>query len=98
MGLTVRLQDEHGKPRCESDIGVDFHIPTGDVSFRLLCYIDPYGNTVFNQLQMETFLAEWENIRDDAKTQDEVAAWSSVKTFATKCKNDVHLYLRFMGD
>src|SRR5437773_7708133 len=71
MGLTVRLQDERGKPVSEADIGIDFRIPTGDPSFRLLCYIDPYANTVFNQLQMETFLAEWEKVRRQAKTEDD---------------------------
>jgi hypothetical protein len=98
MGVTVRLQDERGKPVSETDIGIDFRIPTGDPSFRLLCYIDPYGNTVFNQLQMETFLAEWDKIRREAKTQDETAAWSSVKQLATRCKDEVHLYIRFIGD
>ena len=98
MGLTVRLQDERGKPVSEADIGIDFRIPTGDPSFRLLCYIDPYGNTVFNQLQMETFLAEWEKVRREARTEDDTTAWSSVKQLATRCKDEVHLYIRFIGD
>ena len=98
MGLTVRLQDERGKSESESDIGIDFRIPTGDSCFRLLCYIDPYGDTIFNQLQMGTFLAEWEKIRGEAKTEDETAAWSGVKQLATRCMNQVHLYLRFIGD
>ena len=45
MGLTARLQDERGKPESEGDIGIDFRIPTGDPSFRVLCYIDPHGTT-----------------------------------------------------
>jgi len=98
MGLTVRLQDERGKPVCDEDIGIDFPIPTGNPSFQLLRYIDPYGNTIFNQLQMDTFLTEWEKIHSEAKAQDEATAWSTVKQWANRCKNEVHLYLRFIGD
>jgi hypothetical protein len=47
---------------------------------------------------METFLAEWEKIRREAKTQDETATWSSVKQLATRCKDEVYLYVRFIGD
>ena len=98
MGLTVRLQDERGKPLSESDIGVDFRIPTGDSAFRLLSGIDPYGNTIFNRLQMDTFLVEWEAIRNEITTEDDETAWSRVKELATTCKNKPHLYLRFTGD
>ena len=98
MGLTVRLENEHGRPVHESDIGIDFWVPTGDPSFQLLCYIDPYGNTIFNQLQIDEFLTEWDKLRPEAKTKDDMAAWSGVKQLATRCKEEVHLYLRFMGD
>ena len=98
MGITVRLQDERGKPEGDHDIGIDFHIPTGDVSFRLLSYIDPYGDTIFNRLQMKTFLAEWEAIKAEAITEQEMEAWKKTKVLAKKCRDEVHLYLRFIGD
>ena len=98
MGITVRLQNENNKSVSEFDIGIDFYIPSEDSSYRLLCYIDPYGNTIFNQLQMSTFLFEWENIKNNAKTPDEITAWLKIKQLAERCKKGPHLYLCFIGD
>jgi len=98
MGLTVRLQDERAKPESDGDTGVDFRLPTGDPSFRLLCCIDPYGETIFNRLQMETFLAEWEAIKTEAITEEDKQAWNNIKQLAERCRDEVHLYLRFIGD
>jgi len=98
MGLTVRLQDESCKPVSNEDIGVDLSLPTGDSSFRLLCYIDPYGDTIFNRLQMQSFLSEWEAIKKEAIAERDKQAWLKVKILAERCRDEVHLYLRFMGD
>ena len=96
--IEVRLQDERGKPECAADVGLSFPVPTGDSSYNLLCYIDPYGDTVFNGLQMDVFLSEWERVRNMAETPEQVEAWSSVRNFARKCNEEAHLYLRFIGD
>ncbi len=96
--IDVRLQDERGKPECAHDIGVPFAVPTGDPSFNLLCYIDPYGDTVFNGLQMDAFLIEWERLRAAVQTPEQMEAWAGIRDLAMKCKEEVHLYLRFIGD
>jgi hypothetical protein len=64
----------------------------------LLCYINPYGDTVFNELQMDVFLSEWERIRGVAETPEQVEAWTSIRDLARKCKEEAHFYLRFIGD
>jgi len=92
------LQNERGKPECAADVGITFPVPTGDTSYNLLCYIDPYGDTVFNRLQMDVFLAEWERIRRTAQTPEQVEAWASVRELARKCGEEPHFYLRFIGD
>jgi hypothetical protein len=96
--IEVRLQGEGGEPKCAADIGISFPLSTGNTSYSLLCYIDPYGDTVFNGLQMDVFLSEWERVRDMAETPEQVEAWSSVRDFARKCNEEAHLYLRFRGD
>ena len=96
--IAVRLQDEGGKPESAADVWLSVPVPTGDTSYNLLCYIDPYGDTVFNRLQMDVFLLEWERLRAMARTPEQLEAWSGVRDLARKCNDDVHLYLRFIGD
>lgn len=96
--IGVRLQDERGRPECDSDIGIPFALPTGDASYKLLCHIDPYGDTVFNRLQMVVFLTEWERLIGIAQTSEQRKAWTGVRDLARRCNEEVHLYLRFIGD
>src|ERR1700755_1668337 len=59
MSLVVKLEDDLGE-RSEWVImhGV---IPDHEIAeFPLLSCIDPFGKTVFNHLQAEIFLVEWE--------------------------------------
>src|SRR5208337_294660 len=59
MSLVVKLEDDLG----ERSEWVLLHgvVPTGGhADFLLLSGIDPFGKTVFNHLQMEVFLQEWD--------------------------------------
>jgi len=96
--IEARLQNESGRPAGSADIRFPFSIPSADPAFRLLCYIDPSGDTVFNRLQMEDFLLEWQKARTWARTPEEMEAWSGIEQLARKCREEVHLYLRFIGD
>jgi hypothetical protein len=64
MGLThVTLNDEKGMPIREMVANPSVLDPLlasveQDDSFRCLRYIDPYGDTVFNRLQMDHLLDE----------------------------------------
>ena len=69
MSLVVKLEDDLG----ERSEWVMLHgvIPAAShADFLLLSGIDPFGKTVFNHLQMEAFLKEWDRAKDrvrDAK-------------------------------
>ena len=69
-----------------------------DTSYQCLRFIDPYGHTVFNRLQMEVFLAEWERITDLAQTPDEMEILSRIEKLARRCQKEPHFYLKFYGD
>src|SRR5882762_3840829 len=63
MGLDIELQDERGGP-LESISDPQNLLgrllpPNSDESCLLVASIDPYGDTVFNRIQMERFLREW---------------------------------------
>jgi hypothetical protein len=95
MPWSVRLQDEHGKPVIPEDAAIDFATIPADVGFRLLGYIDPYGDTYFNQVQMEDFLVDWDKLRPSGEQREQ---WKLVRNMTTRCHDEVHLYLRFIWD
>jgi hypothetical protein len=72
--------------------------PFNDESFPLLQFIDEYGNTVFNGLQMRQFIKEWELIMSRAETEEEIDCLLHVRYLAEECQNHPHLFLRFIGD
>ena len=102
MGLGIALQDELG---AELDSVVDpknflgHLLPEhGDPARPMLASIDFYGDTVFNRMQMDRFLVEWADIAAKALTPEEKALVSAVREFARRCQDEVHLYLKFIGD
>jgi hypothetical protein len=66
--------------------------------FLLLSGIDPFGKTVFNHLQMEAFLQEWDRAKDRVRDDSQLEAWAKVKDMAETCRHDRDLYLRFVGN
>ena len=96
MSLVVKLEDDLG----EHSEWVMLHgvLPgASDANYTMLAGIDPFGKTVFNHLQMEAFLKEWDRARDRAHDDSQVEAWQRVKTMAETCRQDRDLYLRFVG-
>src|SRR5882724_10110113 len=97
MSLVVKLEDELG----ERGDWVMLHgvLPSRDEhDFPYLRCVDLYGHTVFNLLQMEALLEEWERIHDRAKDESQKDAWQKVKELAETCRDDRDLYLRFVGN
>jgi len=97
MSLVVKLEDDLG----ERGEWVMIHgvLPAReDREFAVLRGIDPFGKTVFNHLQMEDFLEEWNRIRDRAHDEAQKESWQKVKEMAEACQGDRDLYLRFVGN
>jgi hypothetical protein len=97
MSLVVKLEDdlgEHGEWVILNGV-----IPgaTG-TDFLLLSGVDPFGKTVFNHLQMEAFLEEWERAKERVRDESQMEAWEKVKQMAETCRHDRDLYLRFVGN
>jgi hypothetical protein len=64
----------------------------------LLAFVDPYGDTVFNRLQMRQFLTEWGVVSEHAFTPEDKVLVAEVRVLAERCQAGVHLYIRFVGD
>ncbi len=102
MGLTIAITDESGTvKKWVGDPTNILHrlLPgTEDSSYCLLRYIDPYANTVFNQLQLDEFLREWARLRPKATAPGAVALLDEVQELARECRNGARRYLKFIGD
>ena len=60
-------------------------------------FIDPYGNTVFNQLQLPVLIDEFEHMSKGAASDLARRCLGSVVAFLVASKG-VHWYVRFIGD
>jgi len=102
MGLCVALINEAGENlEIVTDDKNFLHKllpPNGDDSNPMLASIDWYGDTVFNAVQMRRFLPEWGRLKQRAVSIEEQQLASAVERLAQRCKDEVHLYLKFIGD
>jgi hypothetical protein len=97
MSIVVKLEDDLGE-RSEWVLLNGVVPAREDRTFPLLRCVDSFGKTVFNHLQMESFLEEWERARVRAHDDTQLDAWQKVKDLALACQQDRDLYLRFVGN
>lgn len=105
MGIiNIALVDEEGRILKQVGQQFDTHyldslLPSAEDSrSQCLRFVDPYGDTVFNRLQMDQFLREWEELETRAASSDGKELLRSVRELAERCREGPHLYLRFYGD
>ncbi|MGA8143146.1 MAG: hypothetical protein WB987_04565 [Candidatus Acidiferrales bacterium] len=102
MGMSIRREDRQGKtieeiPDLESLLS-RFFPSWDDESYHFLRYIDPWGETVFNHLQMDELISELRRVRLKASTEEERAFVDAIEGLASRCKESDGLYLKFLGD
>ena len=101
MGFCIILECERGEPLEQVEDPKDIlHqlLPSEDHSYHYLRFIDWYGDTVFNRLQIPCFISEWDILAESAQTPDETALLTRIRELAIRCAQEPHLYLRFSGD
>jgi hypothetical protein len=100
MPIKAILQNIDGTNRIGSVVdpygGLNRCLPLGDQSFPLLQFVDPYGNAVFNHLQMPQLLEELQLLRSRCPDQELQSLLEKIRDLAEQCTH--HLYLRFVGD
>lgn len=102
MGLSIRLEDERGE---QLEGVIDPHqilldlINAGNViNTCCLRFIDPYGDTVFNRVQMAQFMKELGELDKFAKNSDQLNLLSRIKELTQRCSQQPHLYIKIYGD
>jgi hypothetical protein len=102
MGLGIELQDEWGgiisSTADPKNLLANLLPPLGDESHPMLGFIDPYGNTTFNNLQINLFLLEWTEVSSRAQSPEERELVSEIEAMAHRVRDEVHHYLKFIGD
>jgi hypothetical protein len=73
-------------------------LPFGDAAYPMLQYIDEYGNTIFNGLQMRGFLVEWDRLTQTLTDSNQRTIALDIRRLAEKCQSKPQTYLRFIGD
>ena len=67
-------------------------------STHCLQYIDNWGDTIFNWLQIEKLVLELEGLTSICSDSAERANLAQVIDILSRCKDSVHLYIKFHGD
>ena len=65
---------------------------------RCLQFIDPYGDTTFNQLQIPKLIEELEALSLNCQTDEKRRELEAVIEFVRKAKGEPHTYIKFYGD
>jgi len=102
MGFNIELQDElggriDGVNDPKGLLGKLLPEPGAD-EYPFIGSLDPYGDTTFNGLQMRRFLSEWAVVSQRATTAEEQALVGNVEALARRCRDEIHVYLKFIGD
>lgn len=102
MGIDVRWEDERGERLAElTDPGflvARFLPPLDAREFPCLRFVDPAGDTVFNQAQIAEVVRELERLSAKRHEPRVEAHLRSVLEFVRKAVGQTHTYIKFYGD
>jgi hypothetical protein len=104
MPLTIRLETEKGLPVAEVfDLrdALTSRIEAllrGGIELELGRFINRYGNTVFNKLQLIDFLPEVDRVLVAAEGTEDHASLSEISHLVSRGADGEDLYLKFIGD
>jgi hypothetical protein len=102
MGLTIVLEGERGQKFDE--VGDPYQIlltllkASDTTKTCCLRFIDPYGDTIFNYLQMGQFLEELADLRSMVTSAEQQELLTKIESIAQQCKDGAHLYVKIYGD
>jgi hypothetical protein len=93
MGWTVSIEDEKGQ--VLSELNKEFeHQDFEAKDYKLLQYLDPYGDTKFNHLQLGALIEDLKKL----KQRDDNHQIGEIIRLVEECLGMVHCYIVFYGD
>lgn len=108
MPIEVVLQDEFGQPEGPFEVGdvmVDGKLllpqllpELEDESYCCLRFVDFWGDTTFNGLQMRALIPELDRLIAATSLPEAHQLLQNIRELAERCRDEIHLYPRFIGD
>jgi hypothetical protein len=102
MGLFIALETESGeKIQSIEDTKNILHqlLPLQvDESYKLLRFVDWYGDTIFNRIQMEALIADITLLLKKVHSQEEIDLMLNIVKMCKRCSDEQHLYVKIYGD
>lgn len=96
MAWTVILENEDREKIDSLDSELEFpSVILKQDGTKLLKYLDPYGDTIFNRNQMNDLLSDLSVALRHEPTNSVI---NEVIQLANRCASEPHLYLSFYGD
>jgi hypothetical protein len=99
LSIDVEWQDEHGKTltRYEGPELTRALVERAEPTSVCLRFIDPYGNTVFNQRQLPLLISELQALK--SRTRDgQRDVIEALLAFLRPPGDQVHTYVKLVGD
>lgn len=98
MPWTIILEDEKGNAKWTLPNSFDYEkLDAIDLeNFKLLKYIDPFGDTTFNHLQMNDLINDFKKLQ--IELPDSHQEIEKILELITECKKEIHHYIKFYGD
>jgi len=102
MGIDARIEDENGQ--CIEELGdpkelVAVLLPRyDDTTSNCMRFIDAYGDTTFNALQISIFIGELKQSIEKATNPEAKEHGKRLLEMARTVSEEAHLYLKFYGD
>ncbi|MEN6459103.1 MAG: hypothetical protein ABFC63_09240 [Thermoguttaceae bacterium] len=97
--IRVLVLDEQG-----NEISEGLSVPPAllarpdDPRFSCLRFVDPYGDTIFNRLQLPSLLGDLQLVRESIDDTQNEKTLSRVESLIERCQAEPHLYLKLIGD
>ena len=102
MGINIRWENERGESLaelCDPGFLVMRFLPPFDASeFPCLRFVDPAGDTVFNQAQIAEVVHELERLSAKHRDPRVEAHLKAVLEFVRHAVGKTHTYIKFYGD
>ena len=102
MGIDLRWEDERGEQLAElldKSSAVERFLPHFEAQdFPCLRFVDPYGDTVFNQFQIAQVISELERLSAQKHEPEVEQHLRAVLEFVRQASGTVHSYIKFYGD
>ncbi len=97
--IRVFVQDENGREVSEAiDVSAALIARPGDLRFTCLRFVDPYGDTVFNHLQLPSLRDDIRLLEESHHNSGHEALFREMEMLIERCQTEPHLYLKLVGD